>query len=84
LPFLTVLCPSQRFYQERNRRHQTLIERAWQVIQLLSRWLPERSVIFVADSSFAVIDLLNQVSTLPNVSLITRLRLEAVMNFGLW
>lgn len=28
LPFLTVLCPSERFYQERGRQHQTLIERA--------------------------------------------------------
>jgi hypothetical protein len=79
LPFLTVLCPSERFYQERKRRHQTLVERAWQIIQLLSRWLPEGSLIFVADSSFAVIDLLAQVNTLADVSLITRLRLDAAL-----
>ena len=42
LPFLTVLCPSECFYQERKRRHQTLVERVWQLIQLLSRWLPTR------------------------------------------
>jgi hypothetical protein len=74
-----VLCPSERFYQERKRRHQTLVERAWQIIELLSRWLPHRSVVFVADSSFAVLDLLKQVSTLPNASLITRLRLDAAL-----
>ena len=79
LPFLTVLCPSERFYKERKRRHQTLVERAWQIIQLLSRWLPKRSLVFVADSSFAVLDLLKQVSALPNASLITRLRLDAAL-----
>src|SRR5437868_14410715 len=79
LPFLTVLCPSERFYQERKRRHQTLVERAWQIIELLSRWLPTRPLVFVADSSFAVLDLLKQVSVLPNASLITRLRLDAAL-----
>jgi hypothetical protein len=79
LPFLTVLCPSQRFYQQRGRQHQTLIERAWQVIQLVKRWLPDRAVVFVADSSFAVIELLDRVSHLPGASLITRLRLDAAL-----
>jgi hypothetical protein len=37
LPFLTVLCPSERFYQARKRRHLTLVERAWQIIQVLAR-----------------------------------------------
>src|SRR5262252_2460573 len=31
LPFLTVLCPSERFYAQRGRRHHTLTERAWQM-----------------------------------------------------
>jgi hypothetical protein len=79
LPFLTILCPSERFYKERKRRHQTLVERAWQLIQLLARWLPKRSLVFVADSSFAVLDLLKQVSALPNASLLTRLRLDAAL-----
>ena len=79
LPFLTVLCPSERFYQQRGLRHQTLVERAWQIIQLLRRWLPNRAVVFVADSSFAVIDLLKRVSDLEGASLITRLRLDAAL-----
>ena len=37
LPFLTVLCPSERYYAERKRRHQRLTDRAWQVIQLIAR-----------------------------------------------
>jgi hypothetical protein len=79
LPFLTVLCPSERFYAELGRQHQTLIERAWQIIQLVVRWLPNRAVVFVADSSFAVIQLLKQVSELRQASLITRLRMDAAL-----
>jgi hypothetical protein len=50
---------------------------AEQLIGLLQRWLPGREVVVVADSSYAVIELLKQVSDTPNVSLITRLRLDA-------
>ncbi len=77
LPFLTVLCPSERYHTERGRKHQSLIERAWQIIQLVRRWLPARKLVFVGDGSFAVLDLLACVSSTPNVSLITRLRLDA-------
>lgn len=73
LPLLTVLCPSERFYQQRNRQHQTLVDRAWQMIQIVVSWIPDRAVIFVADSSFAVIALLKQVSDLEGASLLTRL-----------
>lgn len=72
LPFLTVLRPSERFYNQRGRRHQTLIERAWRIIQLVKQGLPSRAV---ADSSFAVIEL----SQLVRVSLITRLRRDAAL-----
>jgi hypothetical protein len=79
LPFLTVLCPSERLYHERGLKHQTLVERAWQVIQIVCRWLPNRALVFVADSSFAVIQLLKQVSGLHQASLITRLRMDAAL-----
>ncbi|HWP41849.1 MAG TPA: transposase [Blastocatellia bacterium] len=79
LPFLTVLCPSERFYNQRGRKHQTMIERAWQIIQLVVRWLPNRAVVFVADIGFAAISLLKQVSSLEGASLITRLRLDAAL-----
>jgi hypothetical protein len=79
LPFLTVLCPSERFYHERGLKHQTLVERAWQLIQLVCRWTGNRAVVFVADSSFAVIQLLKQVSDLQQASLITRLRMDAAL-----
>src|SRR5215475_2620101 len=75
LPFLTVLCPSERFYAQRGRRHQPLTERAWQMIRLLVHWVPGREIVCVADSSFAVLELLDKVKTLPRARRITRLRL---------
>ena len=80
LPFLTVLCPSERFYAQRGRRHQPLPTRAWQLIQLLGRWLPDREIVCVADSSFAVLELLAQVKQWPRARLITRLRLDAALS----
>jgi DDE superfamily endonuclease len=79
LPFLTVLCPSERFYEQRGRRHQPLTERAGQMMRLVGRWLPGREIVFVADSSFAVLELLNKVKTLPRGSVSTRLRLDAAL-----
>jgi DDE superfamily endonuclease len=79
LPFLTALCPSERFYAQRGRRHQPLTARAWQLMRLVVRWLPGRELVFVADSSFAALELLNQVKTLPRGSVITRLRLDAAL-----
>ena len=79
LPFLTVLCPSERFYAQRGRRHHTVLDRAWQMIRLVRRWLPGREVVFVADSSFAALEWLALVARLPQVSVITRLRLDAAL-----
>jgi hypothetical protein len=79
LPFLTVLCPSEHFYEQRGRRHQALTARAWQIMRLMARWLPRQEMAFVADSSFAALELLAQVQTLPGVSVITRLRLDAAL-----
>jgi DDE superfamily endonuclease len=79
LPFLSVLCPSERFYEQRGRRHQSLTERAWQMIRLLRRWLPGRELVFVTDNSFAALELLAQVQSLPKARLITRLRLDAAL-----
>jgi hypothetical protein len=77
LPFLTVLCPSERYHAERGRTHQKLTERARQIIRLITRWLPGRKLIFVGDGSFAALELLHSVSQTPNAHMITRLRLDA-------
>src|SRR2546421_3243731 len=79
LPFLTALCPSERYHQQRGQHHKPLPQWAGQLIGLIHRWLPGREVVVVADSSYAVIELLKQVSETPGVSLITRLRLDAAL-----
>jgi len=33
LLFMTVLCPSERFYEQRGCRHHTVVELAWQIIR---------------------------------------------------
>jgi DDE superfamily endonuclease len=79
LPFLTVLCPSERYHHQRKQRHKTLPEWAGQLMGLLQRWLPGREVVVVADSSYAVIELLHHVQARVGVSLITRLRWDAAL-----
>lgn len=75
LPFLTVLAPSERFSRERRRRHKALTDWARQTLLQIARWLPERRIIAVADSSYAAIELLSAVR--ERVCMITRLRLDA-------
>jgi hypothetical protein len=75
LPFLTVLAPSERYAQQHQHRHKKLTDWGRQSLLQVARWLPERQIIAVADSSYAVIDLLNAVRR--HVCMITRLRLDA-------
>ena len=77
LPFLTVLAPSQRYYQQQGKAHKTLTDWARQMLLQVKRWLPNRPVIAVGDSSYAVIDLLDAVK--EQVCVITRLRLDAAL-----
>lgn len=75
LPFLTVLCPSERYAHAHRQRHKLLTDWARQVALQTTRWLPDRQVVMVADSSFAAIDLLNSLRS--RLCVITRLRLDA-------
>src|SRR5712691_8742925 len=79
LPFLTVLAPSERYHQERNMRHKTITDWAWQMLLQVARWMPGRNLVVVADGTYAVLDFLLKVSRLPLVSVITRLRLDACL-----
>lgn len=53
LPFLTALAPSERYNQERSHRHKTLTDWGRQMLRQVRRWLPQRELIVVADSSKA-------------------------------
>ncbi len=78
LPFLTALCPSERFYEQRG--HKKLTDWARQMLYQVRRWLPGRRLVVLADASFAAIALLWQVTQLPNpICMITRLRLDAAL-----
>ena len=77
LPVLTCLCPSARYYKDRGRPHKKLTEWARQLLRQVKRWLPEREVVVVADSSFAALELLAAVRR--EVTVITRLRLDAAL-----
>ena len=80
LPFLTVLAPSERFHRERGQRHKKLTDWARQMILQLRRWLPRRPLVLVADSSYAVLDLLHFCQFMASpVTFITRLRLDAAL-----
>jgi DDE superfamily endonuclease len=80
LPFLTVLAPSERYHRERGQRHKKLTDWARQMFLVVRRWVPERALVVVTDSSFAVITLLWHVRQLPNpICCITRLRLDAAL-----
>jgi hypothetical protein len=80
LPFLTVLAPSERYHHQRGKRHKTLPDHARQLIKQLRRWLPERALVVVADSTYAVIELLAACGRLSApVTVVTRLRLDAAL-----
>jgi DDE superfamily endonuclease len=78
LPFLTVLAPSERYHAQRGLRHKTLTDWARQMIRQVRRWLPQRALVVVLDSTYAVLELLAEGPRLdPTVTLVTRLRLDA-------
>lgn len=75
LPFLTVLAPSERYHKQQDKKHKKLTDWARQMILQLRRWLPDRQIILVADSSYACYGLLDAVRA--HVCMITPLRLDA-------
>jgi hypothetical protein len=81
LPFLTVLAPSQRYWQNHKqgqRQYKKLTDWGRQILIQAARWLPDRRIIGIGDASFASIDLLNDVR--PWITMITRLRLDAALH----
>ncbi len=63
-----------------HQRHKKLIDWARQMLTQVRRWLPERAIVLVADSSFAALELLEALRQLPNpVHIVTRLWLDAAL-----
>ncbi len=59
LPALTALAPSERYHIEIGKPHKKIADWARQIILQLRRWLPNRRIVVVADSSYAALDLLH-------------------------
>ena len=75
---LTALAPSERYCQQMGRTHKKITDWARQIIIQLRRWLPNRTVVVVADSSYAALDLLAFCQSMSSpVTFITRLRMDA-------
>ncbi|AFZ35992.1 hypothetical protein Sta7437_2458 [Stanieria cyanosphaera PCC 7437] len=79
LPFFTTLAPSERYHQQLQHRHKKLTDWARQMIFQVRRWLWNRELVVVADSSFTCLELLSSVSQTTSTSMITRLRLDAAL-----
>jgi DDE superfamily endonuclease len=80
LPFLTVLAPSERYYEKKVCKHKKLTDWARQMLLQLTKWLPERTLVVVADSSYAVIELLWRMTQLKKpICMIARFRLDAAL-----
>lgn len=80
LPVLTALAPSERYYKSMGKDPKKLTDWARQLILQLRRWLPKRALVLVADSSYAVLDLLHFCQSVSRpVTFITRLRLDAAL-----
>ncbi len=80
LPFFTVLAPSDRYAATCGKQHKKLTDWARQMIVQLRRWVPHRSIVVVADRSYAVLTLLDRCVQLAQpVVMVTRLRLDAAL-----
>ena len=80
LPVLTALAPSERYARTHHRRHKTLPDWAWQQLLVVRRWWPDRTLVAVADSTYATLLLLARCQRLRQpITCVTRLRLDAAL-----
>jgi hypothetical protein len=75
LPFLTVLCPSERADAKRQRRHQTVPEKAIWGMRLIARWLPHRRLVMIGDGAFASLAVLRTLT--DRAVCVARCRMDA-------
>jgi hypothetical protein len=75
LPFLTVLCRAAD--KDHQGDHKSVIDILMITARLVSRWLPDRMIVLVVDGAFAAVKLALLCAGTPNLTLVTRLRLDA-------
>ena len=77
LPFMTVLCPSKKHDELKGLKHKSSIDRAMQMVYIISRLL-KRSWVLLGDGGFACIKL-GHACAKSGVTLVSRLRLDAAL-----
>lgn len=75
LPFLTALAPSERYARQNGIRHKSITEWGRQLAKQVRRWVAERRIILVADSTYATYDFLDSVREF--VTVITQVRMDS-------
>jgi DDE superfamily endonuclease len=79
LPFLCVLTTSPEVSEQLGRRHKTVAMWAQQMISLVRRWLPDRSIKVMGDTAYSVLEL-GVHAQQQQVTLVTTGRLDAVLH----
>lgn len=78
LPFLCVLTTSPEVSERLGKRHKTVGMWAQQMISLVRRWLPERSITLMGDTAYSILEL-GLLANAQQVTLVTTGRLDAVL-----
>ena len=79
LPFLCVLATTPEVSERLGKRHKTIGMWAHQMISLVRRWLPDRSIKLMGDTAYSVLEL-GLHAKAQQVTLITTGRLDAVLH----
>ena len=77
LPFMTVLCTSKKYDEQKGLKHKSSIDRTIQLVYVISRLL-KRSWILLGDGGFACIKL-GHACLDSKTTLVSRLRLDAAL-----
>lgn len=79
LPFLAVLATTPGVSEQFGLRHHTVGDRARQMVRLVHRWLPDRSICVLGDMAYSCLELGVQAASC-GVTLITPARLDSVLH----
>lgn len=80
LPFLTVVAPSERYDQQRGRKHRKVLDKAAALVRLVRWWLPDRDLVIVGDGTYAANDFASYLQHFKRpVTLVSRFYLDAAL-----
>src|SRR5947207_5125755 len=79
LPFLCVLATTPEVSERLGKRHKTVGMWAHQMISLVRRWLPDRSIKLMGDTAYSILEL-GLHANAQQVTLVTTGRLDAVLH----